>query len=343
MKVAMGWPLSTCHGWGVYGLNLALQWSLDPEIERLWVPDSHGLLYDTLRAAAIQRLVRGAEFDKADVYLHGLGNDFLDEPTTPIERTIGVIFFEKELTAEALARAQRYPLIVTGSTWNERTLRDAGVPNVRTIFQGVDRTLFHPERRLGLFGDKFAIFSGGKAEWRKGQDLVLDAFKVFSGRHPDALLVTAWQSAWPHLALEIGGVVTDGQVDVRAWAAKLGIDPAKVIDIGPTMHTLMPQIYRECDMGVFPNRAEGGTNLVAMECMACGVPTYCSRLTGQCDLKLPYWIDEVGPIDEVMEFQLAQRDMCAEHHNDSYDPLEGFEWADTAAQLKAACKEVIGA
>jgi glycosyltransferase involved in cell wall biosynthesis len=336
MKVAIGWPLSTVHGWGVYGLNLALQWSLDPEIEWLWVPDSHGLIYDPLRADRIQKLVSGAEFDKADVYLHGMGNDFLDEPKTPIERTIGVIFFEKELTAEALARAQRYPLIITGSTWNERTLRDAGVPNVRTIFQGVDRTLFHPERRLGLFGDKFAIFSGGKAEWRKGQDLVLDAFKMFSERHPDALLVTAWQSAWPHLALEIGGVVADGQVDVKAWAAKLGINPDKVVDVGPVTHTLMPQIYRECNIAVFPNRAEGGTNLVAMEAMACGVTTYCSQTTGQADLQLPHWIEEHDTLVQAMEFPLEQLDY-------SYELLEGFEWADTAAQLKAACKEVIGA
>ncbi len=35
---------------------------------------------------------------------------------------------------------------------------------------------------------------------------------------------------------------------------------------------------------VFANRAEGGTNLVAMECMACGVPTILSRNTGHLDL-----------------------------------------------------------
>ncbi|MBN2751486.1 MAG: glycosyltransferase, partial [Rhodospirillaceae bacterium] len=35
---------------------------------------------------------------------------------------------------------------------------------------------------------------------------------------------------------------------------------------------------------VFPNRAEGGTNLVAMECMACGVPAILSENTGHRDL-----------------------------------------------------------
>jgi glycosyltransferase involved in cell wall biosynthesis len=37
-------------------------------------------------------------------------------------------------------------------------------------------------------------------------------------------------------------------------------------------------------MAVFPNRCEGGTNLVAMEAMACGLPTYVSYNTGQKDL-----------------------------------------------------------
>jgi glycosyltransferase involved in cell wall biosynthesis len=38
------------------------------------------------------------------------------------------------------------------------------------------------------------------------------------------------------------------------------------------------------DVALFPNRAEGGTNLVAMECMACGVPVILSRNTGHLDL-----------------------------------------------------------
>ena len=46
----------------------------------------------------------------------------------------------------------------------------------------------------------------------------------------------------------------------------------------------MPQILREMDVAVFPNRGEGGTNLVAMECMACGTPVILSANTGHLDL-----------------------------------------------------------
>jgi glycosyltransferase involved in cell wall biosynthesis len=41
------------------------------------------------------------------------------------------------------------------------------------------------------------------------------------------------------------------------------------------------------DVAVFPNRGEGGTNLVAMECMACGVPTILSANTGHLDIADP--------------------------------------------------------
>lgn len=340
MKVAISWPPSTVHGWGIYALNLALQWSLDPEIEWLRWPHSEGMMLDPLRADRIMQLIsQPVRYESPDIYLHALGNEFEPRRTSPIERTIGVIFFEKQLSAEAIARAKQYPLVITGSTWNERTLLDAGVSQVRTIFQGVDRSLFHPAPRLGLFGVRFAVFSGGKAEWRKGQDLVLDAFKVFSERRPDVVLVTAWQSRWPDLALEIGGVVTNGRVDVKAWAAKAGVDPDKVIDIGIVHQPMMPQILRECDCAVFPNRVEGGTNLVAMEAMACGLATYVSSATGHLDLEQPEWLDEHDEVLGALEEEYDER----VGHNCDYDYLEGFHWSDTAAQLKAACKEIIGA
>ncbi len=47
---------------------------------------------------------------------------------------------------------------------------------------------------------------------------------------------------------------------------------------------MMPALLRDCDAALFPNRCEGGTNLVAMEAMACGVPSLIADNTGQHDL-----------------------------------------------------------
>ncbi|MBP0574239.1 hypothetical protein J8J27_26410, partial [Mycobacterium tuberculosis] len=63
---------------------------------------------------------------------------------------IGVVFFEMpQLDAAAVERAKAFKLIVTGSTWNERILREYGVTAVKTVIQGIDPTLFHPAPRMG--------------------------------------------------------------------------------------------------------------------------------------------------------------------------------------------------
>ena len=46
----------------------------------------------------------------------------------------------------------------------------------------------------------------------------------------------------------------------------------------------MAGALRAADVAVFPNRCEGGSNLVAMEAAALGVPTVLAHNTGQADL-----------------------------------------------------------
>jgi glycosyltransferase involved in cell wall biosynthesis len=54
---------------------------------------------------------------------------------------------------------------------------------------------------------------------------------------------------------------------------------------------LMPNLYQQTDIGLFPNRAEGGTNLVMMEYMACERPVIASFATGHKDI-----LKDSGPI-----------------------------------------------
>jgi glycosyltransferase involved in cell wall biosynthesis len=129
-------------------------------------------------------------------------------------------------------------------------------------------------------------------ERRKAQDIVLLAFRAFAARRPDAVLVTSWHSPWPVAALTmnanpaIGAVelTPQGRLDPTAWAVANGIPAEQFIDLGTVPNHLMAQVLREMDVALFPNRCEGGTNLVAMECMACGVPTIVADNTGQRDL-----------------------------------------------------------
>ncbi len=326
--IIIQWPLSSYTGWGVYGLNLALSWAADADIEATGggTIKLDRITIDSLRRQSLVQFIARSirlhrEFEKfADEVitlnvpvLVGLGNGALvgyrsaHNVVLQGAPSIGVIFFENAFDAAGIERAKRYPLIITGSHWNESLLRGYGVNRVRTVLQGIDAANFHPGPRIGVMPGRFLVFSGGNAEARKGQDLVLAAFKIFAARHPEALLVTAWHCPWPQIArsLDRSGKAApvifkdNGSLDVTVWAATTGIPSKQVLDLGLVANMLMPPILREMNAAVFPNRAEGGTNLVAMECMACGVPVILSRNTGHRDLiegENCYTLDRQHPV-----------------------------------------------
>ena len=299
--VVFRWAVNSLSGWGIYGLNLALHLAGDRRFAPVGAAPWNDVVLDPVRSRALAQ-VRDAsralsealsgiagDVDVNAPVLHPLGNDlegdkrFIAGPTNA-----GVIFMTgTAITAAGRQRAQRYNLIVAGSEWNARLLREGGVDHVVTVLQGVDPGLFHPAPTSGLLADRFVIFSGGKLEFRKGQDLVLTAFRAFHARHPEALLLTAWQSGWPHLAARFDvppPLGSNGTIDVTGWAAAQGLPADAVVDVGMAPNISMPHVMREADVALFPNRAEGGTNLVAMECMACGVPVILSANTGHLDL-----------------------------------------------------------
>ena len=311
--VVFKWGLSSYFGWGVYGVNLLLSWADDKDVLPICsVPyNADHIVVDALRRRRIEpalkasrRLIeglaarRGEAVSSSSLVLHGLGNRFAAVASAHqvdlIGATnLGVLFMENAaIDAEARERSKRYELLVAGSTWNKRMIEAGGVTTpVEVVLQGVDPTLFHPASKIGLFKDRFVVFSGGKLEFRKGQDLVLLAFRAFAERHPEALLVTAWHSPWPDLARAASGTkrlapvpFSGGKADLVGWAAANGIGEEQFIDLGQVPNAQMPTVLRECDAALFLNRGEGGTNLVAMECMAVGLPCILSANTGHLDL-----------------------------------------------------------
>ncbi len=307
------WQASSFFGWGIYGLNLMLHTALRPDVtavsscgvdeaqiaisplERLVIHES---IQNSNQIAANFRELGAGTMRVRHPVLHAIGSDFTVGNTSAggvkleSDHSVAVIFFEdSRLTRSGLARAASYTQTITGSTWNREILEAHGFRNVTTILQGVDATNFHPAPKSGLLHDRFVVFSGGKLEYRKGQDLVVQAFAIFAARHPDALLVTAWSSPFPKFAPTVNqnpGVapleLVDGQFDAMAWTRANGIPDSQAVHLGPVPNAAMPRILREADVGLFPNRAEGGTNLVAMEAMACGVPCMLSMNTGHLDL-----------------------------------------------------------
>ena len=390
-KVVIHWGISSFFGWGIYGLNLALNWARDGGIDaRSSFPFNHDqVVVDPLRRLSLRpfeyqtrqfvQQLRERENQSVSIdalVLSALGNDFsaakasgnTDLQGAP---TIGVVFFEiPQLSAEVIERARQYPLIVCGSTWNEQVLRAYGVNTVTTVIQGIDPTLFHPAARQGVLSDRFMVFSGGKLELRKGQDLVMAAFARFAKRHPEALLVSAWHSPWPQLAktLDISRKAEaipfndKGKPDLVVWARNNGLADNQFLDLGSVPNALMPQILREMDVALFPNRSEGGTNLVAMEAMACGIPVILSANTGHTDLidgqncyalehqrgvagdgagvgdVLGWGESSVEEIDDKLEQVWRDRNEARRRGERGAAKLAGYSWARTADQMRGIVK-----
>jgi glycosyltransferase involved in cell wall biosynthesis len=326
--LVFAWGVSSFFGWGLYGLNLAISLAnhpiFSPVAAMAFGPGD--LVLDPLRENLIQAVgalsadlwASLAALPQPEAHINapllmGLGKD-LHAVTAAGDKfltgqpSIGVTFIEHSTLSDVgRRRADQFALIIAGSTWNESVLRANGIVATTTVLQGVDTSLFHPAPCTGRFRDRFVVFSGGKLEYRKGQDLVVKAFRIFQQRHPEALLLTAWTTPWhwhdPFMAAGTNTVPAspdaEGWVDTAGWAIANGVPAQALIALGKVPNIAMPHVMREADVALFPNRCEGGTNLVAMECMACGIPTILSANTGHLDLlvrnDVAYRLDRQGP------------------------------------------------
>jgi glycosyltransferase involved in cell wall biosynthesis len=173
--------------------------------------------------------------------------------TSAGSKNAAFVFLETTKISEAWVReANKFDVLLSGCHWNTKMLREKGVKEVFTAHQGVNTDIFKPsDDHYDLFransekqgkdekmvdkifesgllpsalqekldGADFVIFSGGKLEWRKGQDLVVAAFKNFQkqfGRPGKGtkkhklLLVISWQNQWPE---NMGDITDAGLVE----------------------------------------------------------------------------------------------------------------------------------
>lgn len=315
-QVVINWALSSLTGYGIHGLYLLMQ-----HIRR-------GGRYFTLTDGVIPPVILPPPFDQtlapllepaaeagrrlaADPglnlvfeapVLHGVGNNFAgfrhwnrvrgrpDVACAALE--------QMHSTPEWVEHLRRYDMFIAFSRWNADFLRGLGLDNVHLCHQGADTNLFFPQPAPRQDG-RFVIFSGGKFEFRKGQDIVVAAFRRFVADHPEAKLIVAWQSmaevdAAPFAAAGLCRSVPQRAasgpgLEIGAWLEREGLPPGSFIALPWVTSADLARMHGFCDMAVFPNRCEGGTNFVAMECLASGVPTYVSANTGHLDL-----IDLVG-------------------------------------------------
>ncbi len=277
-----------------------------------------------------------------------------------VEDTVAV----REAAPSAAARGDHF---VAGSTWCAQVLRDAGLRNVSTIPQGVHATVFHPMPRVSN-RDKFVVFSGGKFEHRKAQDVVIRAVRHLMEKHDDVFLAPLWWNPFPQTmdsmrqSVLIKTPPRNGDVIqfLHAVLHENGIPLDRVIPVAQPVANgwQVADLMCQTDVGLFPNRAEGGTNLVMMEMLACGRPVIASYATGHVDVleqfptMKPFTLTQSG-IPAMPGWFEPNLDETIEALEDAYDAggpaldtystyrshimAEHFSWEGAARQFLEVC------
>ena len=165
------------------------------------------------------------------------------------------------------------------SRWIKQQAIRGGVPpnRVTMVSHGVDGAIFKPEgRRYPLdTGDSFKFLFVGALVLRKGIDILLDAYcAAFNPTDPVCLVI----KSNPEDVI-YRGIDPADRDRIVSLAQDSSCPPIRLIDRFLSEPELAA-LYRSCDVGVFPYRAEGFC-VPILEAMACGTPSIVPRF-GAC-------------------------------------------------------------
>jgi len=305
-KVLIDWPLTPYTGWGSYGIQLAqallASQRARPVLTSRADRSAHCnpawlLRLDEIEAFSAELIEYTTDHPDAlvetncNMVMEPMGN-LVPPLRRRGDRQVGVAFFERSALDQAyLQQLGRFDLVITGSRWNQQLLESNGFERSVMIHQGVDACHFHSIAVPRLIRRPLVIFAGGKLEARKGQDLVIEAFRRLLRTIPDAMLIACWGNLGEVGLGTIGqcasvqGTPDRGDAEgVYAWLVEQGIPSRNLLVPAITANAQLPDLIKQADVAVFASRCEGGTNLMAMETLACGIPTVLSANTGHLDL-----------------------------------------------------------
>ena len=273
----MGLVSGENYGWGVCSKYLIESMSELRPVHLL--NDQDGSSFDAHLQAPLFQALTSVQFEPMFKIARGAKN-------------FGYTFFENDLTARSIENAKQYDLVLAGSTWCRDRMLEKGIKNCDVLIQGIDQNKFYPIEN-GKSHDRFVIFSGGKFELRKGQDLVLRAIKILQEKYADIYLLNCWYNLWPESARQMTSspYIKFRYKEDEPWADTMtricvdnDIDPSRILTMEIVPHHQLRSLFAQTDIGVFPNRCEGGTNLVLMEYMACAKPVIAAYATGHMDI-----------------------------------------------------------
>lgn len=312
--IYVNFPVSSMHGWGVCGKYITKELLKHTTVKLITDNLAQNLANDPFAAYILQNCLADKElFDEIASKKEILLDAPLISCVASIEfnplltnlkgtKNYGYTFFEQDIIPHMYIEnaKKNFDHIIAGSSWCEEVLRGYGLENISTIIQGIDPQIFNPcNNEKQNLKNKFVIFSGGKFELRKGQDIVINAVKTLQEKYDDVVLINSWFNFWESSFMTMAESklidfpsTKESPLNLREkqWhvlqyiMVTNGINMNNVITLPPLPNATMASIYKNTDIGLFPNRCEGGTNLVLMEYMACGKPVVASYNTGHKDI-----------------------------------------------------------
>jgi glycosyltransferase involved in cell wall biosynthesis len=153
---------------------------------------------------------------------------------------------------------------------------------VLNLPKGVDTRAFSPATReekrsirsaLSLDPDAPLVLFCGSLIYRKGVDILLDAWELVSARHPLARLLLVGPDS------HFGLVEHSDKAEARQIEERLASGQLRQSVIATGYRSDVHTLFRAADLFVFPSRREGFGNVI-IEAMACGLPSILANLDG---------------------------------------------------------------
>lgn len=293
MKIFTALPNSLDTGWGLAGAQITANLSYFADVSDL--SSDREILIDPVHLDF--PLVQAIDDHLLPMHKH-----------LSSSRHIGYCFMEYNiLMREYIDNLEKhFHAVLCGSKWAYLQMMEAiGRRNIiiDTAIQGVDTDLFCPSEKNLPDSDYFTVFSGGKFEYRKGQDVVIRALAHLSESKKNVRLVGSWWNPWPHTA---ESMLASSHIPFQvpqewSWESLDLLIQASVSQASLSMkfrslpripHKDLAQAMRLCNVALFPNRCEAGTNLMMMEAMSCALPVIATTAHGHADVteQLLHWM-----------------------------------------------------
>jgi glycosyltransferase involved in cell wall biosynthesis len=377
-------PLSRDFGWGICGRNLVIELSRHGAVKLVYDGYHPDRASNAIEDSWLRTKLATAEDLKAYAAPH---ENLALQPISEYgdlwsnlgggSRNVGISFNLMVPETCIPNLKEKLNFVAAGSTWCRDLFLNLGIKAISAP-QGIDRAMFHEGfAKKTLPDDRFIIYSGGKFEFRKGQDYVVKAVRHMQQKYSDVLLVAQWTNAWaysyntmsfsdviefePAPAMPMEEWIASNNQYLSAMLQKNGLDCSRVILAPPLTQALMPGLIRESDIGIFPNRIEGGTNLMLMEYMACGKPVIATAHTGHLDVidndsalslrsltmktlsenyppGFNFWYE--ANLDEIiahLEWAYAHREKAAEIGLRGSERMKAFTWQRMADAIIEGC------